>query len=211
MDAEAIAVAVRAERLSLCDLLEELDPGEWVTPSLCAGWRVQEVVAHLTVTTRARLPMVVREALRARGNFDRMADTLARRRAAGFPPQELVRQLRESAESSRRMPGSGPMDPLMDLVIHGQDIVRPLGRVRSIPTEVGPAVLSYVAGNRMLGAPGRLAGLELVATDADWSTGEGDQVCGATADLLLVATGRRAGLDQLTGQGVARLASRLTA
>jgi uncharacterized protein (TIGR03083 family) len=210
MHRDEIDAAVKAERLSLCDFLTDLDEQDWTVQSLCSAWTVREVVAHLTVTTRATVPFVLKAAIKARGSFDRMAADVARARAAAFGPSELVRQLRESAESSRRFPGSGPMDPLMDLVAHGQDIARPLGRRYAMRMEVAVPVLAYVAANRFLGGPKRLAGLELVATDTDWSSGEGPQVRGTVDDLLLVATGRPAGLAHLTGPGVARLAERLT-
>ena len=209
MDREEIAAAVKAERHHLCDFLEQLDDADWTTASLCSAWNVREVVAHLTITTRATVGFVAMAALKARGNFDRMTADVARDRASRFTAAELVQQLRESAESSRRMPGSGPMDPLMDLLVHGQDIARPLHRCHPVRTDVAAPVLTYVAGNRLLGGPERLAGLGLVATDAGWTSGEGPQVRGSAADLLLVAAGRPAGLDGLTGPGVDRLAERL--
>ncbi|GAA4700401.1 maleylpyruvate isomerase family mycothiol-dependent enzyme [Pseudonocardia yuanmonensis] len=204
-----IEAAVRTERLNLCGFLDGLDDADWDVQSLCTAWRVREVVAHLTVTTRATIRFVLVQAIRARGSFDRMEVTVARERAARFTPAELVAQLRESADSSRRFPGSGPMDPLMDLVIHAQDIARPLGR----PYPTSPAValpsLVYVAGSRFLGGPKRVTGLELVATDAEWSGGQGPAVHGTVVDLLLVASGRPAGLAGLSGPGMDLLARRL--
>lgn len=210
MDRVEIDAAVRAERLSLCDYLEELDGADWDVQSLCSAWTVREVVAHLTTTTRITIPFLVKAAIRARGSFDRMEAQVARDRAAAFSPAELVEQLRESAESSRRTPGSTPMDPLMDLVVHAQDVARPLGRHYPVRTEVGVASLAYVAANKFIGGPKRVAGLELVATDATWSAGEGPQVRGPVVDLLLAVAGRPAGLAELSGPGVDRLAERLT-
>lgn len=209
MDQDEIATAVRAERHRLCDFLEGLDDADWSSPSLCSAWTVRQVVAHLTVTTRATVGFVAKATIRARGSFDRMTADVARDRAARFTPAELIGQLRQSAESSRRMPGSGPMDPLMDLLVHGQDIARPLARRHPVRIDVAVPVLTYVVANRLLGAPKRLAGLELMATDTSWSSGEGPQVRGGVADLLLVAAGRPAGLAGLTGPGVEGLAERL--
>ncbi|MGQ0574226.1 MAG: maleylpyruvate isomerase family mycothiol-dependent enzyme [Pseudonocardia sp.] len=206
-----IDVAVRAERLSLCDFLDGLDDSGWATQSLCSAWTVRDVVAHLTTTTRETLPFVVKAAIRARGSFDRMTVDVAGERAARYTTGELVAQLRESAGTSRRMPGSGPMDPLMDLLIHGQDIARPLGRRYVMRPELAAPSLAYVAGSRFLGGPRRLAGLELVATDVSWGSGRGPRVQGTAEDLLLVAAGRAAGLAGLTGPGVEILAGRLAA
>jgi uncharacterized protein (TIGR03083 family) len=209
MDTGAIEAAVRHERLALCDHLDGLDDAGWATPSLCTEWTVREVVAHLTTTTRSTVGSVLRAAVRARGSFDRMEVQVARERSERFTPAELLGQLRESAASSRRTPGSGPMDPLMDLVVHAQDVSRPLGRPYRSPDAVVLASLAYVAGNRFLGGSRRAAGLELVATDADWSSGAGPQVRGPAEDLLLVVAGRPAGLAALDGPGVAALADRL--
>jgi uncharacterized protein (TIGR03083 family) len=89
----------------------------------------------------------------------------------------------------------------MDLVVHGQDVARPLGRRYVSSPEVVAACLAYVATNRFLGAPRRLAGVRLVSTDTGWTLGEGAELRGPDEDLLLVASGRPAGLDALEGPG----------
>ena len=211
MDQNEIVGVVERERLRLCDVLDELQPEEWAAPSLCAGWTVREVVAHLTVPTRTSWPQVIAGAIRARGSFDRMATTWARQRASRFSSAELRGQLRETAASPRRMPGSGPMDPLVDVLVHGQDIVRPLGRSLPVPVGVGAAVLPYAVGNAFLGGPARCAGLRLVASDASCRAGEGpSEVRGPVEDLLLVSTGRPAGLEALSGSGLDLLRGRLS-
>ena len=205
----AVDDAVGAERLRLADHVAPLTDEQWTTPSLCAAWTVRDVIAHLTVTTRIRVPRLLRAAVRARGNFDRMEVDLAAERAAAYTTAELVAQLRESAGSTRRTPGSKPMDPLMDLVIHAQDIARPLGQRYDSPPDVVAACLAYVATNKFMGGPRRLSGVRLVSTDNDWTLGDGAELCGPDIDLLLVAAGRRAGLDALDGPGAAVVAERL--
>ena len=205
----AIEEAVAAERCRLADHVADLTDEQWATPSLCAAWTVREVVAHLTVTTRITVARLLRAAVRARGRFDRMEIDLAAERAAAYTTAELVAQLRESAGSTRRTPGSGPMDPLMDLVIHAQDIARPLGRQYVSPPEVVAACLAYVATNRFMGGPRRLSGLRLVSTDSGWTLGNGSDLRGPDIDLLLVAAGRRAGLDALHGPATTIVAARL--
>ena len=131
--------------------------------------------------------------------------------AAGEPPRGTgaLAQLHESAGSTRRFPGSTPRDPLMDLVVHGQDIARPLGRRSVSPPDVVADCLAYVAGNRFMRGPQRLSGVRLVSTDTGWTSGEGAELRGSDVDLLLVAAGRRAGLDALEGPGVAVVSARL--
>src|ERR1700754_1385418 len=205
----AVDEAVSAERCRLADHVADLTDEQWATPSLCAAWTVRDVIAHLTVTTRATVPRLLRAAVRARGSFDRVAVDLAAERAAAYTTADLVAQLRESAGSTRRILGSAPMDPLMDLVIHGQDVARPLGRRYVSPPEVVAACLAYVAMNTFMGGPQRLSGVRLVSTDAGWSLGDGAELRGPDVDLLLVAAGRRAGLDALDGPGSAVVAERL--
>ena len=205
----AVDAAVSAERQRLADSVADLTAEQWATPSLCAAWTVRDVVAHLTVTTRVTVPRLLRGAVRARGSFDRLAIDLAAERAVAHTPAELVAQLRESAASTRRMPGSSPMDPLMDLVVHAQDVARPLGRRHVSPPDVVAASLAYVATNRFMGGPQRLAGVQLVSTDTGWTHGDGAELRGPDIDLLMVAAGRRAGLDALEGPGAEVLAARL--
>jgi uncharacterized protein (TIGR03083 family) len=206
---DAVDAAVSAERRRLADSVADLTDEQWATPSLCAAWTVRDVIAHLTVTTRLTVPRLLRAAVRARGSFDRMAVDLAAVRAAAYTTAELVAQLRESADSTRRFPGSAPMDPLMDLVVHGQDVARPLGRRHVSPPEVVAACLVHVATNRFMGGPRRLAGVRLVSTDSGWTLGDGAELRGPDVDLLLVAAGRRAGLAALDGPGTAVVAGRL--
>ena len=201
--------AVSAERRRLADHVADLTDEQWATPSLCAAWTVRDVIAHLTVTTRLTVPRLLRAAARARGSFDRMEVGLAAERAVAYTTVDLVAQLRESAGSTRRFPGSTPMDPLMDLVVHGQDIARPLGRRYVSPPEVVAACLAYVATNRFMGGPRRLSGVRLVSTDTGWTLGDGAELRGPDTDLLLVAAGRRAGLAALDGPGVAVVSERL--
>jgi uncharacterized protein (TIGR03083 family) len=206
----AVDAAVAAERHRVADLVTDLPDEQWATPSLCSAWTVRDVVAHLTVTTRMTVPRLLRAAVLARGSFDRMAVDLAAQRAEAYPTEELVAQLRESADSTRRFPGSTPRDPLMDLVVHGQDIARPLGRRHVSPPDVVADCLAYVATNRFLGGPRRLAGVRLVSTDTGWTLGEGADLRGPDVDLLLVAAGRRAGLEALEGPGAAVVGARLS-
>lgn len=209
LSADSIDAAVADERRRLVDHVRDLTDEQWATPSLCAAWSVRDVIAHLAGTTRVGMAQIVPAAIRARGNFDRMEVRLAAKRAAAFTTDELVAQLRESAESTRRTPGSKPMDPLMDLVIHAQDIARPLGRQYASPPDVVAACLAYVADNKFMGGPGRLAGVRLMSTDTGWTHGQGPELRGADIDLLLIAAGRRAGLASAGGPGVPVVAERL--
>jgi uncharacterized protein (TIGR03083 family) len=208
LDEDAVWSVVDAERRSLADLLDGLSEEQWAHPSLCAGWRVRDVAAHLTLAHTgpggAAVGMV-----RARGSFDRMVHDTARRHAA-VPTAQLVAELRGMAGSRRRAPGVSHLEPMLDLLVHGQDIALPLGRVRAMPVAAAAAAATRVwtmgwPMSRAFRARARLRGLELVATDTGWRAGEGRRVEGPVEALLLLLTGRSAALDRLAGPGVARL------
>lgn len=196
------------ERLSLADLLDDLSAEEWETPSLCAGWRVRDVAAHLTLA-HAGLPLAMLWMLRARGNFNRMIRDSALRQAR-LPVEQFPARLRGMAGSRRKAPGVTHLEPFLDILVHGQDIAIPLGRTRAVPTEAAAtaATRAWSIGWPFHAAR-KLSGFRLVATDHPWSTGKGVDVEGPMAAILLLITGRQAALPQLAGPGVAELEARL--
>ena len=185
------------QRTDLADFLETLSPQQWATPSLCDGWTVRDVAVHLTQSAAPwrRLPL---EAVRSGFRFNAMVARIAREDTS--TPAELVATLRGMVGGRRRPPGTAVADPLMDTLVHSQDIAIPLGVVRTMP--VKPAV---VAAERLwaMGFPfhtrKRFLGVELVATDADFTVGSGQRVTGSISDIVLALTGRRVGLDGLSG------------
>ncbi|TPQ16200.1 maleylpyruvate isomerase family mycothiol-dependent enzyme [Streptomyces sporangiiformans] len=197
------------ERADLADLLVSLTPEQWACPSLCEGWTVRHVAAHLSLAPRARLAPVLWDVVQARGNFDRFVDNVTRREAVR-PPADLVTELRAASGSRRLAPGQKLADAMMDVLVHGQDIAVPLGIDRPMPLEAARHSTEHVW---RMGFPfharKRLRGLRLVATDTDWSAGEGGDavVEGPIAALLLLVAGRHAAaLARLSGPGVAVLA-----
>jgi uncharacterized protein (TIGR03083 family) len=207
MDLDDVWRTIDAERTSLADVVEDLPPAEWETPSLCDAWRVGDVAVHLTQAHMGLRPALV-GAVRARGNFDRMIRDAALR-AAPLPPAECARRLRAMVGSRRTAPFITPMEPLIDVLVHGQDIALPLGRTRDMPPAAAAAAATRVWDTGFpFRAQRRMAGLRLQATDADWAVGSGDPVAGPIAALLLLVTGRDAALDQLSGDGVRTLRRR---
>jgi uncharacterized protein (TIGR03083 family) len=198
---------IRAEREALADDLETLDVGMWETPSLCAGWSVADLVAHITSTAETTVGGFVGDLVKARFSFDRMNDAgiAAERKAT---PMEAAQRLRAVAASRKHPPG--PVDSwLGEAVIHGEDIRRPLG----ISHVYAPAALTRVAdfykkSNLIVGAKKRIAGVTLRATDADWTHGSGPEVAGPLVALILAMTGRTAVLEDLEGGGVDLLRGR---
>jgi uncharacterized protein (TIGR03083 family) len=207
MNRDDVWQTIDDERLSLADLLDELSAPEWETPSLCDGWRVRDVAAHLTLAQLGLFPAAL-ATLRARGNVSRMIrDTAVRQ--AGLPVGQYAVLLRGMAGSRKKAPGVTDLEPLIDILVHGQDIAIPLGRTRPMPTRAAAAAATRVWPNLWpFRAERRLSGFGFAATDCSWSAGQGLPVEGPIGAILLLLTGRRAALAQLSGAGVAELEAR---
>ncbi|MES9601996.1 maleylpyruvate isomerase family mycothiol-dependent enzyme [Actinomadura sp. NPDC000929] len=198
---------VHAERAALIDDLSHLEGEQWERPSLCDGWTVHDVVAHLIDTARTtRLGFVARLA-RARFDFDRQ-NTQGVARERGVSPQETLERLRQVASRTSTPPA--PLDSrLVEEVVHGEDIRRPLGIVHAYPLEAVVRSLRYQARTPASfgGAKELTTRLRLTATDAGLSIGDGPEASGTALSLLLAISGRRAALDDLSGPGLPALAA----
>jgi len=193
---------IAKERLALADTLSGLAPQQWITPSLCKGWTVHDVTAHLLMPLVTPIRRVMFTMVASGLNFDRanikLTDRVARR-----SNDELVSELRANAEDRFKPPGMGPGAPLTDVLVHGQDIRRPLGIRHAIDPEHLRTALKFVAGRSQGFVPkGLVSGIRLEATDLDWASGEGAVARGPGEAILLTMTGRRAALADLEGPGV---------
>ncbi|MFF3573486.1 maleylpyruvate isomerase family mycothiol-dependent enzyme [Nocardia jiangxiensis] len=198
----------RLERVDLAEFLATLTPEQWEQPSLCEGWRVRDVVAH----------MISYEELGRWGLLRRFAKgRIVRANQAGVEefgslgPERLLQFLNEHLVPRGLTAGFGGMIALVDGTIHHQDIRRPLGVPRQIPTDRLTRVLDATLPNPRLGAWHRIRGLRLRADDIDWSHGTGPEVVGTGEALLLAITGRPSVLRELTGSGQPVLAARIGA
>jgi uncharacterized protein (TIGR03083 family) len=196
---------VHAERAALVHDLEDLDAPRWETPSLCAGWTVHDVVAHLVDTARTtRLGFAV-GLVRARFDFDRQ-NARGVQRHRGATPRETLQRLRDVVP--RRSTPPAPLDSrLVEEVVHGEDVRRPLGLTRAYPQEaVTRSLLLQVRTPASFGGAREvLARVRLTAADADVSVGDGPVVEGPALSLLLAVSGRRVALGDLRGPGLPAL------
>ena len=119
---------VHAERTALIDEFQDLSAEQWVEWSLCEGWNVHDVVAHLVDAARTtRLGFVV-GLVRARFDFDRQNANGVERERTGSPEETLTR-LRQVASRTSTPPA--PLDSRrVEAVVHGEDIRRPSGLTR---------------------------------------------------------------------------------
>ncbi|MFC9659006.1 maleylpyruvate isomerase family mycothiol-dependent enzyme [Nocardia sp. NPDC127606] len=195
---DTIWQAVADERATLVELLRDLPESAWDTASLCEGWRIRDVVAHLVLATRVTVAALLVNLIRARGNTDRLIHDTAVRHADRTPTAELLAELRATIDSRVIPIGTTPIDRLMDLLVHGQDIAVPLGIERVMPTTTAQLSLDRVW---TMGAPfhaqSRLAGYSLRTTDTSWAVGTGTPITGTAAELLMVVTGRTSPEDRV--------------
>jgi uncharacterized protein (TIGR03083 family) len=191
---EDLAAETFAERRRLAALLAGLTTTQWAQPSLCSGWRVREVVAHITLPYRHNGLRVLGGIVAARGRFNVFADRIAHRDTAKLADADLLASLQQNVEHRWKPPGGGQLGALSHDVIHGLDITEALG----LPRPPTARVKTVVAGStkRQLSYFGvDLSDARLEADDCDLSVGPasaGTTLRMPAADILLVITGRRA-------------------
>ena len=191
MEVEQIWRYVDSERASLAEFLSGLSVAEWTTPSLCSGWTVQAVAAHVISSPQTRAWPVVAGLIRYRGDFNRLILEEGRRAAATHSPEQIIAQYHQYAGSRRHPLGTTPADPLLDVLIHGQDITIPLGYHREMPPEAARAAADRIWTKSFpFKARKRLAGVRLVATDIPWTVGQGPEIRGPISALLLLLSNR---------------------
>jgi len=199
---------IHSERRSLADMLEGLTPEQWGRPSLCSGWSIQLTAGHILAGAEQTGPNFFKGMVASGFRFNAMVNRDAQRLGA-LAPQEIVGRLRARTTTTNHPPAP-VMAMLGEVVVHGEDMRRPLGLGGDVSAEAAVACLDmYKASNFPVGGKRRIAGLRLVAADSDWSTGTGPEVTGPGLSLVLAMTGRAAGLEGLTGDGVAALRSRI--
>ncbi|WP_214405485.1 maleylpyruvate isomerase family mycothiol-dependent enzyme [Pseudonocardia lacus] len=197
----------RAERADLADLLATLTPAQWEAPTLCAGWRVRDVVAHVFSYEELGTPALVGRFVRGGLNPDRVNQLGVDADTRG--PDELLALARRHLHPRGLTAGFGGCIALTDGTIHHQDIRRPLGLPREIPADRLRCTLDFARAAPTIRAKKRIRGLALRATDLDWSTGEGPVVEGPAESLLMALAGRRGVVGELSGPGQPVLAERI--
>ena len=198
---------VSTERGALADDLAGLTESQWNSPSLCSGWTVRDMVAHMSSTASLTPATFFWNFARAGFNFGSFADTQIRRHL-GTDPAATLSEFRGLQGSTSSPPGPKPTW-LGEVVVHSADIRRPLGISHTYtPGAVREAADFYKNSNTLIGAKNRIAGLALHATDEEWSHGQGQAVEGPLLSLLLAMTGRGDACADLSGPGVETLRNR---
>ncbi len=213
LDRDQVWQVIDTQRGMLADLLDDLSDDEWRRPSLCPGWTVRDVAAHLTLQQLGPADVIAMMA-HWRGTMDRTIHDCACRRAGALPTAQIIAEIRGMVGSRRHTIGVTHLETLTDILVHAQDIAIPLGRRHDMPPRAAAVAATRVLSMRWpppLPSARKVAGFRLAATDAPWSAGDGPQVHGPMAALLLICAGRVAALPQLSGPGVPALTARLSA
>jgi len=199
---------IHGEREALVDDLGALTDEQWATASLCPGWSVRDVLGHLIATAKTTQGAFFINLARAGFRFNDMSDRLIAAEATAAPADGLA-ELRRHLTDTTHPPG--PVEAMLgEAVVHGEDIRRPLGIKRAYPPEAVTRTADFLKGsNLLIGTKRRIAGLGLRANDLEWAAGSGPEVTGPALSLLMAMTGRAAALDDLSGDGVATLRSRM--
>jgi uncharacterized protein (TIGR03083 family) len=202
---------IRSNRLVLADRLGTLSDTEASSPSWCAGWRVRDVLGHLVHLAEATGASMLGDGLRA-GTPNRTLDKAARR-LGERPVPELCDRLRRAADGRFRLPSAPIAVALGEVVVHGNDALRPIGSafhpgpddLRAVLDAYGRiARLTFRTTAPILGGRGalpRIRRVRLVATDLDWSVGRGVEVQGKAVDLALLLANRPQVIPSLLGEG----------
>jgi uncharacterized protein (TIGR03083 family) len=202
---------VHAERRRLAADLSRLRAVQWYLPSLCPGWDVHDVLAHLVDTARTGRLSFARDLLRARLDFDRANENGIARHKRQDPPDTLAAL--EKAADLTRTPPAALTTRLVEAIVHGEDIRRPLGIAGRYPE---PAIIQALAHQLRTpitfgGGRERAASMRLTDRRTGTSWGQGDDVEADALDLLLAVSGRRVDRESLTGSAASTLVDAATA
>jgi uncharacterized protein (TIGR03083 family) len=206
MERSDVWTAIDDQRRALVCLLEDLSQEEWHRPSLCDGWTVRQVAAHLALqnTSWSMMPRAMLGLVR-HGGMDGAIHAMACRHAQ-LPTEVIVGEIRDRIGVWRPVPTVTFRETAIDYLVHGQDIALPLGRSLEMPRDLAVVAADRVwSRSRMFHARKKLAGYRLVADDVPWAAGRGQEVSGTIGTLLLLLTGRPAALPRLSGPGTAGL------
>jgi uncharacterized protein (TIGR03083 family) len=207
---------IASNRLALADRLETLSDAEANSPSWCTGWRARDVLSHLVYLAESTRASMLRDGLRA-GTPNRTLDKAARR-LGQLPVPDLCDRLRRAADGRFRLPGVPIAVGLGEVVVHGNDALRPINfAFDPDPDDLRAVLDAYSRLARLtsrttapiLGGRGtfpRTRRVRLVAIDLDWSVGHGAEIHGKAVDLALLLANRPQVLPSLLGRGKELLA-----
>lgn len=203
-----IWAAVSIERSNLADALSGLSDSDWDTPSLSEDWTIRQVVGHVVATAQLTKPKFMGRFIGSGFSFQKLTDKGIAEATDGCTPSQLISKLR-SLTDARHSPPGPRMTWLGETVVHGEDVTRAVGGYRIHPVDHLIAVADFYKDSEpLVHAKSRIKDIKLTANDTDWSTGDGPEAEGPLIALIMAMTGRKAALDDLTGDAVEILRAR---
>lgn len=210
MDRDTVWNHIHVERAALAETLATLTPTQWEQESQCAGWTVKDVAAHVISNPQLGLGTVTK--LFAR-NFGRGYNTMifreTKRLAASQSTEQILADFATYADSRKHVATTTVIEPMLDALVHHQDIVRPLGIGHHMAPDAAAVAadrcrtLSLLMGSRKV-----VKGVRMVATDIDWTRGRGPTVEGPMQELLMLCAGRSADAALVSGDGLELVTTR---
>lgn len=207
METDTVWTHIHSERRALADLLAGIDEAQWEHDTLCPGWTVKDIAAH--VISNPQIGWRHLGGMAAR-NLGRSYNAMIAREvvlwAREQTPATVLGDFERYAGSVRRVPVTTTIEPLLDVLVHTQDILRPLGLRHEMPAEAAVVAADRARLHaRLMGwSAGRR--VRMVATDIDWTRGRGPTVEGPIQELLMLTTGRAPDPALTSGDGLALLA-----
>ena len=192
----------------LASLADSLTEEQWDTPSLCEGWKVRDVISHMTVGGNVALPKAGVMLALNKFDLDGLSFRLSKEWGASHTGKEIAAEFRRLRITSPRKLVVGDIFPksdrLVDHMTHENDIRIPLALPREAPYPEDRmiAALDRLPHITNYGPKKRAKSLRLEATDYGWSFGSGPLVRGSGTDLILGLGGRKQVMDRLDGDGV---------
>jgi uncharacterized protein (TIGR03083 family) len=193
-------------RDELFEVIKSLTDADMALPTACDQWSVKHLVAHMTALGNQSFPNFAKGMLTSGFNFDKFVDRDLQKYMKGT--DEMIAGFNKTM--ARTKPSPGPKYVMLgEYTVHGEDIRRALGRQGEHEAErMEPLFAMYSKTKAPLNGKVRAEGLKFVATDGDWTFGEGPEVSGPGIDLVMAITGRTGAVDNLSGPAVATLRSR---
>ncbi|HEX5862151.1 MAG TPA: maleylpyruvate isomerase family mycothiol-dependent enzyme [Nocardioides sp.] len=210
MDTAKVWAHIHAERASLMGTLAALPEAAWSRESVCPGWTVKDVAAHVIAHPQLGWRQLAGMTARNVGHgYNSMIFREVRRLGRSQTREQILDDFHKYDGSTRRVPTTTPVEPLVDALVHHQDILRALG----LSHEMAPAAAAVAADRCLLlsflmGSTQVKRSVRLVADDHEWSHGSGPEVRGPMQELLLVCAGRARVATDLTGDGLELLGDR---
>jgi uncharacterized protein (TIGR03083 family) len=205
--ARSVAARVADYRCRVADAFEALTLEQWESPSWCSGWRARDVLGHLVYNAEASRLSMVRDVIRHPIRPDRGVDLIARQ-LGDEPVPTLAQRLRKAQHGGVRVVGFPVAVGLGDVLVHGNDALRPLGLEFGVdPDDAVPVLDAYRRVGGLIFHARPFRSVTLVATDAQWSCGNGREVTGRAIDLVMLMANRRQIVGTLSGPGVSDVAT----